>query len=475
MSSKSDPPPKPRRRKPRRETTGQVVSILPDGLSKVLAEDGGEYVTRGGIPGQRVRIGVLRGKKHRIRKAVLLEVLERSPQEVDARCPHAALCGGCTFQTWTYDAQLAHLREVVRSLLGQVGLSVPVPPVLGMPAPFAYRNKMEFTFSDMRWVEDHEPEGADRSFAVGMHLPGRFNRILDIHDCAIAPPFAIPVLNSIRELSRKLAIPPWSSEAHTGVLRHVAFRHGVNTGETLVNLVTSGRDPSGVRKLVAGVLERHEITTIVENITERASSVAIGDEEIIHHGSGYLQEKLLGRRFQISANSFFQTNTYQAEVLFEEFLKVAQPRPDERVYDVCCGGGILGLILAPHVEEVTGFEIVPSAIADAERNRELNQADNVKFVLGDVLETLPDSGEEGPDLMVLDPPRAGLHPKVLERIIRAAPGRVVYVSCNLKTAAPELGRFSEAGYELQSVQPVDLFPHTPHVECVLYLERVRGR
>lgn len=442
-----------------------------DGTGIVAAPSGAKLRVRGVVPGQRVR--VLQGGGGRRRRGAVEEILAPGPAQVEAPCPHVRRCGGCSFQEWDYQAQLDYLGAMVSSALADAGIEADVPPVLPAPSPFGYRNKMEFTFGDVRWVEPDEPEDAPRDFALGMHLPGRWNRVLDIHSCAIAHPRMLPVVESVRERARSRGLLPWSPRERRGTLRHLVVRAGVRTGDLLVNLVTSGEQPDEVGQLLGDVQgDCPEITSIVETVNRSAASVAAGEEERVHSGSGFLRERILGTTFLISAGSFFQTNTEQAERLFETVLAAADPVSGDRVLDVFCGSGVIGLLLAPRVLEVEGYEYSASAVGDAERNARFNGIGNARFIVGDVAETLAEGRPPGTvDLVVLDPPRAGVHPRALRSIAAARPRRIVYVSCNAESAARDLRTLLDAGFRLDRVDALDLFPHTPHVECVFALSR----
>ena len=449
-----------------------VRRLLPDGQGEVHLESGKVLAVPGTLPGQEVVV-IRLGNRGGRGRGLLVSVLRQGTNEVAALCQHASVCGGCTFQSLEYQAQLDHLKEVVQATLERNGIAASVLPVLPSPIVHGYRNKMEFTFGDARWVASDEPSDADRSFALGMHLPGRWNRVLDLKECTIAHPTMVPILHAIREISRSLKILPWSVVQHTGTLRHLVLRVGVHTGDVMVHLVTSGEQKDLVQSLMTRLRDQHrEITTVVETVHRGAASISSLGSQVLHYGGGTIRESVLGRTFLISPQSFFQTNTIQAEALFREILRAADPKPQDRVLDLFCGSGVIGLILASHVAEVTGYEVVPSAVEDAERNAVANGITNARFVLGDVALTLQDPKSFGQmDLVVVDPPRAGIPKPALQFLVDLAPRRIVYVSCNVKSAATELGVLFSAGYQLLRTQPVDLFPHTPHVECVFTLAR----
>jgi 23S rRNA (uracil1939-C5)-methyltransferase len=335
-----------RRSKPRRELVGRVTHLNRFGAG-IVESDGGQRVSvPGALPGQKVR--VLRvGRKGGTGRGILLELLEPSDLQVPPACRHSHLCGGCTFQDLAYSEQLKFLSGQVEQALSSVGIDVVPLPVFRADKEHGYRNKMEFTFGDARWVEADEPEDVDRSFALGMHLPGRWNRVLDLEQCTIAHPDMVPILHAVRRIAKELGIHPWALVKHHGALRHLVIRKGINTGELMVNLVTSGEQPDKVALLIHALLGEHpQITTLIETIHTGAASVAKGESEVVHHGTGVLREVILGKTFIISPQSFFQTNTEQAENLFKEVLLAADPKPEHRVLDLFCGSGVIGLLLA---------------------------------------------------------------------------------------------------------------------------------
>lgn len=464
----------------RRPHRGDVLELSIDRLGPrghgLGATSGTDLSVRGAVPGSRVRAQVTRRRRGRL-EARLLEVLDPGPDTVRAHCEHVASCGGCSFQTLAYARQLEQLRARIQGLLAEAGVlgDLPVEPVLGCESPWHYRNKMDFTFSNRRWVEPDEPEGADRGFALGLHVPERFEKVLDVRSCAIHFEEADGILGSVRRLAREHELTPWDVQAHEGLLRHMVLRKGVRTGDIMIDLVTSDDAPEEVEAFARAILEEHpEVTTFVQNVNTRPASVAVGEREHVLFGSGVIHERLLGLDFTISAGSFFQTNTPQAERLFEIVRDEAGCDGSQCVYDLYCGAGAIGLVLSSQAREVWGLESVETAVADAQRNATVNGIENARFIADDVLESLFGPGTSqrpAPDLCVVDPPRSGLHPKVTAGLVELAPERLVYVSCNVAATAADLRHLLDGGYRLARIRPVDLFPHTPHVECVFTLER----
>ena len=272
---------------------------------------------------------------------------------------------------------------------------------------------------------------------------------------------------------RSRGLAPWDCIGHTGLMRHAVLRKGFRTGEIMVNLVTSRDADDEVRPLAGALLDRHpEITTIVQSVNTRPASIAVGEWEHVLHGDGVIHERVLGLTYTLSAGSFFQTNTEQCDRLFQIVREEAASRAEDVVYDLYCGTGAIGLSLSGAVRLVHGWESVPEAARDARQNARANGIENAHFHAGDVLAGLAERGGlPDPDVVVLDPPRAGLHPRVVPSVVALAPRRIVYVSCNVHAAAGDVPALAGAGYHLTRVRPIDLFPHTPHVECVLTFER----
>ena len=466
-------------RKPRR---GDLLEALIDGFDRRGRATGscGEYRVSllDGVPGDRWSFEV-RKRRRDLLEGRGLELLEPGAARVEARCRHAAQCGGCSFQTCAYGVQLEHKRALVAEALGSAGLAkLPeVEPVLGCAEPFGYRNKMEYTFGNRRWIAPAEPRGVPADFALGLHAPGLFSKVIDLEQCSILFERGEPILASARELAREHGLPLWDVQAHEGYLRHLVLREGVHTGDIMVVLVTFDESPERFDPYAAALLERHpEITTLVQAIHSGAASVAFGERERVLHGPGYIEEELCGTRYRISPRSFFQTNTLQAERLMELVREEAAPAGDEVVYDLYAGAGTIALVLAPAVREVLAFEQVPEAVADGRANAARNGVSNVRFFEGDVMAELDlvlgaGSKLPRPDVCIVDPPRAGLHPKVPAKLLELGARRLVYVSCNVHNGAKDVRALEQGGYRLERVRPVDLFPHTPHVECVLTLVR----
>lgn len=457
--------------RPRKGEEVEALVETIDRRGRAVGQAGGhKIVLARGIPGDRVRVRVTKRRKGEL-QGVPLEVLERGPDHVLPRCAHAQSCGGCRFQDLDYGAQL----ELSRGHIGEAlaGASVPcsrIEAVIGCPEPWNYRNKMELSFGAIRWVEEGEPQGVKRDFALGFHAPGRFDRVLDVSECHLLFEGGIEYVRSARDLAQELNLSAWNQHTHEGVLRHLVLRCGVHTGETMAYVVTSTGGEEVEEFLERFAAAHPALTTLVHGVNPGVADVARSEKRRVVTGPGWITERLGDVEFRISPESFFQTNTLQAERLFEVVLEEARLEEAELVYDFYCGAGSISLLLAGAVDRVVGYEISAEAVADAEANAARNSIRNASFVAGDLAETIA-SVRECPDVLICDPPRSGMHERVIERIIELAPARIVHISCNAHTAARDLARLVHHGYELVRARPVDLFPHTPHIECVFTLER----
>lgn len=460
------------------------IETLAFGGRGVARADGFVIFVDGALPGQNVHARILR-KRKAYAEARTLEITKASLDEVEPRCSHFGECGGCRFQNLDYSAQLKYKRHHVIESLERIGgfCDLPVSDVIASPEQFYYRNKMEYSFGRQRWLTREEINSnkisKPRDSALGLHVRGRFDKILDIDECYLQSPSSVEILNSVREFVLEGKIPLYSTQDHTGFWRHLVIREGKNTQDILINLVTA--DDSEYDKDVQALASRlsmqfPQITTIVHNINRGKAQVAVGDEERILFGPGTIKEKIGTRLYQISANSFFQTNTRGAEVLYDKVTEFAGFQGDEIVYDLYSGAGTIALYIADRVREVVGFEVIEAAVKDGFTNCQLNGIENCSFVLGDLKESLQMSLEGlpkwgYPDTVIIDPPRTGMHPDVVNQLLELRPKKIVYVSCNPTTFARDAKEVCRFKYVLQKVQPVDMFPMTPHIELIGLLKR----
>jgi len=433
----------------------------------------------GAVPGDRVRATIFK-KKKQYAEARVEEVLVPSPHRVDPACAHFGVCGGCKWQHMHYDEQLRWKREHVVDAFERIGglEGVAVRETLPAVSPFWYRNKMEYSFGEMRWLLPDELGAVTRDaelFVLGLHVPKRYDRILHIDACHLESPESNRILNATRDLFTARGVPAFSTRTQSGDLRHLVIREGKHTGERMVYLVTSQRMDDLMRDYAALLRgEEFGVSTLVQGVTQRRSTVAVGEQDIVRFGDGSIREQLGRNTFRISPTSFFQTNTLQAERLYALAEQAAEPAADDVVWDLYCGTGTISLSIARDVRQVVGVELNESAIHDAEMNAAENGLRNTKFVCADIVDFLaPDATRDAPapDVIITDPPRAGMHAKVVDAIGKSGVGRLVYVSCNPATSARDCALLREHGYAIEHITPVDMFPHTYHIECVISLRK----
>jgi len=433
-----------------------TVDALAYGGNGVARLEGYVVFVSGAIPGDRVR-AVVTKRKRAYAEARTLEVLEPSPERIAPLADHP----GAPWQVLPYERQLTVKHEHVQDALRRIGhldgyvLDDIVPAV----AQWRYRNKLEYSFGT----------AADGALVCGFHAPGSWHEIVPVHDCLLASERSNAARDQVVAWCREQGLPAFDRRTHTGFLRNLVVREGRRTGELQVRLVTGPGELDGM-SLAAAV----ECEGLMWTRTDALAETTQGGVTEIVSGRPSLMEELCGLRFAISPHAFFQTNTEMAEKLYAIAGRFAALEGWERVYDLYCGIGTVGLSLAARAGEIWGLELVEPAVADAIANARRNEIKNAKFFAGDVRLALRELVEEAsrPDVMILDPPRAGLSQKIVRRVIEAAPRRIVYISCNPTTLAPNAAQLVEAGYALRRVAPVDMFPQTPHIECVALLERV---
>lgn len=454
------------------------VGKLPDGMVVFV---------RGLVtPGDRVKAIVTRVKKNYL-EARLGEVIFPSPDRVEPVCAHYGVCGGCKWQHVRYEQQLAFKRKVVADALQHLGgfAQVEVAEPLASRAPYHYRNKVDFTFSNERFLLEEElplPEGErtkPSDFALGFHRRGCFHKVIDIDRCHIASEASSRVLALTRKFFLRHRRPAYSTVTHQGFLRNLVVRHAGSTGELMVNLITSWHEPELMEGYLAHLLEGlgGALTTLVNSTTSRKNLVAYGEELHMLHGAGTITEVLDGLTFTVSPNSFFQTNSDQALQLYRTVVRLADLGPGDVLYDLYCGTGSITLFAGRNCRAAFGFELEASAVEDARANAGRNGMQHCRFIATDMKhlrEAMIETGER-PDVVITDPPRAGMHQKAVEVLRELSPRRIIYVSCHPGSLARDARALCEGGlYNLSSVQPVDLFPHTFHIESVACLNRVRA-
>lgn len=424
------------------------------------------------IPGDRVLVRIRRVKRNYL-EARVLKLLEPSPLRKKAPCEHFGSCGGCKWQNLDYAQQLSFKREQVVESLQHIGLldSPKVAPVIPSPLQFQYRNKMEFSFTDSRWLSSEElSDPANiKDFAIGLHVPGAFDRVMQIDTCWLQDEVMNEILNFSQEYFRRSALPVFNLKTHQGLLRFLVLRKSFAYNTYMVNIVTFRAAEQELRQYTELLTQKIPgIVSVINTVNPRVAQIAFGEDERLLFGEKALKEKLGHFGFEISANSFFQTNPLQALNLFQTVQEYVEDGP-KLIWDLYSGTGTIGLFLSEKAKRVVGFELVDRAVQDAYRNCRKNGVSNCEFVSGDIRTNLSEIREK-PDVIVCDPPRSGMHPDVVKMILQTNTQTIVYVSCNPTTMARDL-KILAGEYRLVKVQPVDMFPHTYHIETVAKLER----
>ncbi len=476
----------------------QTFARLPDGMPL--------FVQGPAAVGDFVRVEIVE-EKAKFAIANLLEVLKFSDRRTEPVCSFFGVCGGCKWQHLDYSEQLRIKTKMVADNLSHIGgfRDFPVLPTIGATELYHYRNKVDFSVTDIRWLSNGEVRELENRgynyrgmnsdemkdvpcselkikelhFAMGFHLPGTFLKALDIDQCYLVSDDMNRVRDVVRAFCIEKDISVYSTTTNKGEIRNLVVRQGGNTGELMVNLVTS----SHKKKLMEELRDRlvsefgDKLTTFVNSTTRAKNTVAFGEEEFVMFGDGVISDRLGDFTYQISANSFFQTNTAQAEVIYDQIIEQAAMNGTETVYDFCCGTGSISLYASKHCKKVLGVELVEDSVRDAKANAERNGVTNCTFKQLDMKDFKRNQAmfeEFGmPDVVITDPPRAGMHPRSVDLLLELAPEKIVYVSCNPASLARDGKMFCENGaYEMVKVQPVDMFPQTNHIESVaLFLKK----
>jgi 23S rRNA (uracil1939-C5)-methyltransferase len=444
------------------------IADLELGGKAVARHDGRVVFVDRGLPGDEVVARVTRAK--RTFAEARLERIERgSADREPAPCPHVERCGGCRFQELRYERQLEIKERLVRETLARIGgiEAPPVTAIVGAPERFHYRNKMEFSF---------QPDEAGAP-VLGLHERGAFDRIFALETCLLPSPLTVEIVRLTQRFAREHRWRAYHPRRHQGVVRFLAVRHLPNTDECAVHLVAASEKIEGLDAWAREVAAASPaVRTVTLMINDSRANIAAGEERVLF-GPGVIVERLSGLEFEVSGSAFLQTNSRQAEALYARALAAAALTGAECVLDLYCGAGTLTLLLARAASEAVGVESVPESIERARTNAQRNRVANARFELGESRAVLREwaRGERPrapkPDVVVVDPPRAGLHARVVARVAELLPRRIVYVSCNPATLARDLKDFAARGYGLAEVAPFDLFPHTPHIECVALLTR----
>lgn len=454
----------------------EITGVAAEGKSIARVDDMVVFIPYG-APGDVVNIK-LDKKKRSYAEAHIVDMVKPSPDRVTPACEHFGVCGGCKWQHIPYESQLRYKRDQVVDALTRIAkVEIPeVNPTLGSKETFCYRNKLEYTFSCKCWItfEDLRSghEIADRN-ALGFHIPGAFDKVLDIKKCWLQDDLSNRIRLFVRQYALAKGYEFYDIKAQQGLMRTLMVRIA-STGEVMLIVVFARPEQEKINDLMGAIAaEFPEITSLLYVVNQKVNDTIADQEVITYRGRDYINEEMEGLQFRIGPKSFYQTNSLQAYELYKVARRMACLKPDDLVYDLYTGTGTIANFVARQVKKVVGIEYVPEAIADAKLNSEVNGIDNTIFFAGDMKDVLTDGfiEEHGrPDVMIIDPPRAGMHEDVVNVILNARPERIVYVSCNPATQARDLA-LMDSLYRVEEVQPVDMFPHTHHVENVVRMVR----
>ncbi|MBX7152660.1 23S rRNA (uracil(1939)-C(5))-methyltransferase RlmD [bacterium] len=451
------------------ELTVESVSFGGQGIARV-----NDFVVfvNGGITGDRVLAKIIKKKKS-FAEAQAISVLTPSTNRIKPECELFGICGGCSWQDVAYDTQLEFKRQNVQEVFERIGgfKDIHIPKPIGSKDIYHYRNKMEFTFGDRPWLTASQLSDINQQFepfALGLHVPQRFDKVLPVHHCHLQSKLANEILNFVKHFTRNSGLRPYSVKNHSGFWRFLVIRQSKRTDDLMINLITSEEQPDIIKEFKDQILLQFpQITSLINGISSKKAQVAFSDYEILLHGSPFIIEKLGDFEFEISSNAFFQTNTLAAEKLYQVALEFADLKGHELVYDLYCGTGSISIFISKSAKKVIGIELIEAAVENAQKNIKHNRITNCEFLLGDLRKTI-NQLHQTPDVVIVDPPRSGMHEDVINSLLELAPPTIVYVSCNPSTQARDLALLCKQ-YRIEKIQPVDMFPHTYHIENVVRL------
>lgn len=453
-----------------------ITGIADKGKAVGRDSEGIVYFVEGAVPGDIVDVLVLRKKKS-FRQGIVTQFKHYSEDRVEARCQHFGVCGGCKWQNLDYQAQLKYKQKTVEDAMRKIGgldKSL-VLPILGSEKVYHYRNKVEYSFSDKRWITEEEVKSGlpiDRSPAVGYHRPGAWDKIVDINTCHLQDDLTDKIRNGVRQYAFENDLSFYNQQDHQGLLRNMIVRNS-SLGEWMLIVAFGEKDEEAIEGMMEYLANQFPEISSLQYVINLKKNDTLYDQDIkVYKGKDHIVEQLGNARYRIGPKSFFQTNTAQAEVLYKVTKDFAQLNREDNVYDLYTGLGSIALYVADACKHVTGIEEVEAAIEDAQLNKQLNHNENTTFYAGDVKDLLDDNFVEKhgkADVIITDPPRAGMHANVIDTLLKIAARRIVYVSCNPATQARDLQLLSKK-YEVLKLQPVDMFPHTHHIENVALLE-----
>lgn len=453
-----------------------IVSIADKGQAVGKDAEGRVYFVENAVPGDVVDVLVLRKKKS-FYAGVVAHVHTLSPHRVDAKCKHFGVCGGCKWQNLDYNEQISEKEQIVKDALRRIAKVDEnlVKPIMKAPEQYYYRNKIEYSFSSKRWLTKEEiqnPEFINQEPALGFHRPGAFDKIVDIYECHLQESKTNQIRNFVRDYALSHDYSFYDVRDHKGLMRNMILRNSV-ADEWMLTMCYGANEPDKIKALNEAILAEFPfVVTMYYVINQKMNDTILDQKMNLVHGPGYLVESLGDIQYQIGPKSFFQTNSKQAYKLYESALQIADLKPTDNVFDLYCGLGSIGLFMSKHCKQVVGIELIEEAIEDANTNAEFNNISNCKFHTGDVKDILDNKFIKTygkPDVIITDPPRAGMHKDVVQTLLDIACPKLVYISCNPATQARDIELLKEK-YDCITFQPVDMFPHTSHIENIALLK-----
>lgn len=453
-----------------------IIDIADKGLAVGRTKEGRVVFVEGPVPGDQAEVLIYKKRKGNLLGAVQ-KIIHSSPHRKEPVCSHFDICGGCKWQNLAYEKQLEFKeRQVLMAFEKIAGLTAhEVLPAKGAGKTEFYRNKLEFSFSNKRWLTKEEIDtelNIGQENVLGFHAPGNFEKIIAIEKCHLQADPSNDIRNFIRDFTKKNGFSYWDAKSHIGFMRNIIIRTS-NLGLVMLLVVFSENNANNIKKLLDAVLNEFPAISSLYYFVNTKFNDSIADLKAIHYsGEKNIREKLGNTEYLISPKSFFQTNSYQSKVLYDIAVEFAGFKGDEHVLDLYTGTGSIAIYVADRVKSVTGIEVVHEAIDDARENAKLNGINNAEFIAGDVRDILNESLKK-PDVLIVDPPRAGLEKNVVELILKIAPPKIIYISCNPATQARDVSLMKNE-YDLRLSQAVDMFPHTHHIENVVLLIRKAG-
>ncbi len=473
----------------------EIISLNSEGDGIGKLQDGYVIFVKNTLPGDKIRTKIQKKKRNYLIGSVI-DIIEPSESRIKPTCKHFGICGGCKFQNLNYESQLKFKSQIVSDSFTKIGnfSNLNVNNILGSDNIYHYRNKMEFTFSDDVWIEENKisnlatineeltsisdnNEKRKKMFGLGLHIPNFHSKIIDVKECYLQSEISYKIVNFVREFFKKRNKSIYTIKTHTGYLRFLIIRQSFNTKDIMVNLITNEYEKELINEFKDELLENFtDITTVVNSISTKKAQVALGEYSEIVFGNGYIIELLnngvRNLKFRISPNSFFQTNTKQCEKLFKEGLNLLDINQNDSVLDLYCGAGAISIFISEYVKKVFGVELLEDAIKDAKTNAKLNNINNIDFIQSDIKDFLKSNEnlEQNFNIIILDPPRSGLHPDICKILSETNFEKILYISCNPSTQARDIKIICSKGkYKILNLQPVDMFPNTIHVENICLL------